>query len=123
MARITVEDCSKVEQNRFALVVYAANRAKSLYQGATPSVSRDNDKPSVIALREIAEQTINIDKIKNNVIQNLQKVYLQEEASQDVVDSAADDNSFSIDISEEISSYTISDNFDEDASFFDDIEE
>ena len=55
MARITVEDCLEKVENRFQLVLIATKRARQLAQGANPLVDPDNDKPTVIALREIAE--------------------------------------------------------------------
>ena len=55
MARITVEDCLHHVENRFQLVLVAARRARQLAAGAEPCVSRENDKPTVLALREIAE--------------------------------------------------------------------
>ena len=59
MARITVEDCLEHIENRFDLVLLAARRARQISQGADPLVPPENDKPTVIALREIAENLIN----------------------------------------------------------------
>lgn len=59
MARITVEDCLEHVENRFDLVLLASRRARQLSQGADPLVPPENDKPTVIALREIAENLIN----------------------------------------------------------------
>jgi len=59
MARITVEDCLEHVENRFDLVMLAARRARQISQGAEPLVPPENDKPTVIALREIAENLIN----------------------------------------------------------------
>ena len=59
MARLTVEDCLDNVENRFDLVLVAAQRARQLAMGAEPLVPEDNDKPTVIALREIAENLIN----------------------------------------------------------------
>ena len=59
MARITVEDCLEHVENRFDLVLLAARRARQISQGADPLVPAENDKPTVIALREIAENLIN----------------------------------------------------------------
>jgi len=59
MARITVEDCLKNVDNRFDLVLLASKRARQLAMGATPLVPPENDKPTVLALREIAEGKIN----------------------------------------------------------------
>ncbi len=58
MARTTVEDCLDNVENRFQLVLIAAKRARQIQMGADPLVPIDNDKPSVIALREIAEGLI-----------------------------------------------------------------
>jgi len=55
MARITVEDCIERVPNRFELVLIATKRARQVWRGATPMVDEDNDKPTVVALREIAE--------------------------------------------------------------------
>jgi len=55
MARVTVEDCLKNVKNRFELVIIAAKRARQLMHGKEPKVAWDNDKPTVVALREIAE--------------------------------------------------------------------
>lgn len=59
MARITVEDCLEHVENRFDLVLLASRRARQISQGADPLVPAENDKPTVIALREIAENLIN----------------------------------------------------------------
>lgn len=66
MARLTVEDCLENVNNRYDLVLLASKRARQIAMGADPLVSADNDKPTVIALREIAENLVNnqnIDKI------------------------------------------------------------
>lgn len=59
MARITVEDCLEVVNNRFELVLMATRRARQLANGADPMVESENDKPTVVALREIAERRVN----------------------------------------------------------------
>lgn len=64
MARVTVEDCIEKVPNRFELVLMAAKRAKDIERGAMPSISRDNDKSTIIALREIAEETISLEGLK-----------------------------------------------------------
>lgn len=61
MARITVEDCLENVDNRFQLVLVSSKRARQIMQGAEPHVERENDKPTVIALREIAEGFVNKD--------------------------------------------------------------
>ena len=61
MARVTVEDCIEKVKNRFELILMASKRAKDLERGAQPSIPRDNDKSTIIALREIAEETISLE--------------------------------------------------------------
>lgn len=61
MARVTVEDCLRNVKNRFELVLVAAKRARQLMRGKEPHVEWDNDKPTVVALREIAEGYTNFD--------------------------------------------------------------
>lgn len=73
MARVTVEDCVKKIPNRFDLILLASGRAKALGSGSTLTVDRDNDKNTVVALREIEEGTIDLDQVKNNVIASMQK--------------------------------------------------
>jgi DNA-directed RNA polymerase subunit omega len=76
MARVTVEDCVKKVVNRFELVVLAAERAKKINSGAPIAVERDNDKDAVVALREIASDTvaINIDGLRDSLVARLQKL-------------------------------------------------
>lgn len=73
MARVTVEDCVKIVPNRFDLVLMAAQRAKNIAAGALPTVDRDNDKNTVIALREIAEKTIDPATLEENLVTGMQK--------------------------------------------------
>ncbi len=71
MARVTVEDCVRIIPNRFKLCLIANNRAKSILSGANTTLDI-NEKPSVIALREIAEGLVNIDQIETNIIESVQ---------------------------------------------------
>ena len=89
MARITVEDCIDKFESRFELVLVASNRARKLHSGESPTVDKDNDKPTVIALREIAEESLPIDSLKEKLIQEYQTVSPldEEELSLDYVDS------------------------------------
>jgi DNA-directed RNA polymerase subunit omega len=64
MARVTVEDCIEKVGNRFELILMATRRAKDIERGAQPSVPKDNDKATIIALREIAEEAISLDGLK-----------------------------------------------------------
>ena len=73
MARVTVEDCIDKVPNRFELVLLSAHRARMVSQGAPLTVDRDNDKNPVVALREIAEETINKDDLKEDYIHSMQK--------------------------------------------------
>ena len=72
MARITVEDCIDKFPSRFELVLVASNRARKLHTGENPTVEIDNDKNTVIALREIAEETITTQQLKNDLIEEYQ---------------------------------------------------
>ena len=74
MARITVEDCIDKFESRFELVLVASNRARKIHAGEIPSVEKDNDKPTVIALREIADESLSIDFLKDKLIQEYQTV-------------------------------------------------
>jgi len=73
MARVTVEDCIDKVDNRFELVLLASHRARQISQGAPITVDRDNDKNPVVALREIAEETLAPDDLKEDLIHSLQK--------------------------------------------------
>ncbi len=73
MARVTVEDCILKVPNRFKLVMLAAQRARDLSVGSPLTVERDNDKNPVVALREIAEETVALDELENGLIQGLQR--------------------------------------------------
>ncbi len=73
MARVTVEDCIDKVDNRFELVLLAAHRARMISSGSPLTIDRDNDKNPVVALREIAEQTVNPEDLKEDLIHSLQK--------------------------------------------------
>jgi DNA-directed RNA polymerase subunit omega len=73
MARVTVEDCIDKVENRFDLVLMASHRARVLSAGAQITVPRDNDKNPVVALREIAEQRLTPEDLKEDLIHSLQK--------------------------------------------------
>ncbi|RUZ73516.1 DNA-directed RNA polymerase subunit omega [Mesorhizobium sp. M7A.F.Ca.US.006.01.1.1] len=73
MARVTVEDCIDKVDNRFELVLLAGHRARQISQGAPITVPRDNDKNPVVALREIADETLSPDDLKEDLIHSLQK--------------------------------------------------
>lgn len=83
MARVTVEDCIEKVPNRFDLVLLAAGRAKALSAGAPLTVERDNDKNTVIALREIEESTIDLNQVKDGIIIGMQKYVGAQESDVD----------------------------------------
>jgi DNA-directed RNA polymerase subunit omega len=86
MARVTVEDCVLQVPNRFELVMLAAQRARDVSAGASLSVERDNDKNPVVALREIADRTIELDALKNALVKGLQKHVEIDEPEEEVTD-------------------------------------
>jgi DNA-directed RNA polymerase subunit omega len=73
MARVTVEDCIDKVENRFELVLLASHRARMVSSGAQITIDRDNDKNPVVALREIADETISPGDLKEDLIHSLQK--------------------------------------------------
>lgn len=73
MARVTVEDCVLKVPNRFELVMMASQRSRDITSGSDISVERDNDKNPVVALREIADETVPLDELSDSVVRGLQK--------------------------------------------------
>lgn len=73
MARVTVEDCVDKVDNRFELVLLASHRARQISQGQPITIDRDNDKNPVVALREIADETLSPGDLKEDLIHSLQK--------------------------------------------------
>lgn len=86
MARVTVEDCIEKIPNRFDLVLYASQRARNLSRGEELTIDRDKDKNPVVALREIAEEKINLESIQNDLIRSLTRAPEPEPAEEEVVD-------------------------------------
>jgi DNA-directed RNA polymerase subunit omega len=84
MARVTVEDCVDKVDNRFELVLLAGHRARQISQGSAITVDRDNDKNPVVALREIAEETLSPADLKEDLIHSLQKHVEVDEPEADV---------------------------------------
>lgn len=89
MARVTVEDCVTKVPNRFDLVLLAAQRARDISAGAQLTVDRDNDKNPVVSLREIADETVQVDDLSNALVQGLQKHVEIDEPEEDEFDSMA----------------------------------
>ncbi|HEX8256699.1 MAG TPA: DNA-directed RNA polymerase subunit omega [Allosphingosinicella sp.] len=87
MARVTVEDCVDKIPNRFDLVLLAAQRARQISGGADLTIDRDRDKNPVVALREIAEQTVKSKHLEEAMVQNLQRVQIDDDDAPDEVGS------------------------------------
>ena len=86
MARVTVEDCIEKVTNRFELVMMASQRARKIGSGAALTIERDNDKNPVVALREIADETIATEDLKEDLIRNNQRVIAMDDDGEDVID-------------------------------------
>ena len=86
MARVTVEDCIESVKNRFELVMLASQRARSLSSGSELTVERDNDKNPVVALREIAEDKLNLEEIEGSLVKSLQKHIESDEPDEEEMD-------------------------------------
>ena len=91
MARITVEDCIDKFPSRFELVLVASNRARKLYAGENPTVEIDNDKNTVIALREIADETLTIEQLKNDLIEEYQTSTFSEDEDLNEIEDNSDE--------------------------------
>ena len=83
MARVTVEDCVQKVPNRFSLVLLSAHRARAISAGGQLLVDRDNDKNPVVALREIAEDVLDAEGVRENLITSLQRVDERSEAEEE----------------------------------------
>ncbi|HEV3192172.1 MAG TPA: DNA-directed RNA polymerase subunit omega [Polyangiaceae bacterium] len=85
MARVTVEDCIDKVENRFDLVLLASHRARMISSGAPITVDRDNDKNPVVALREIADETVSPGDLKEELVHSLQKYVEVDEPESEAV--------------------------------------
>ena len=108
MARITVEDCIDKFSSRFELVLVASQRARKLHSGEDPTIERDNDKNTVIALREIADTTISKDEMKENLIQEYQTISISDEEQENNEIQAPIESNETIENTEEISTENLS---------------
>lgn len=88
MARVTVEDCIDKVDNRFQLVLLAGHRARQISSGSQITIDRDNDKNPVVALREIAEETLSPGDLYEDLIHSLQKQVEVDEPEHENVDDA-----------------------------------
>ncbi|MBC8791441.1 MAG: DNA-directed RNA polymerase subunit omega [Alphaproteobacteria bacterium] len=91
MARVTVEDCVVKVPNRFELVMLAAQRAREISAGSPLTVEKDNDKNPVVALREIADDSLALDNLRQSLIQGLQRQVESEEPEDDAMELLAAD--------------------------------
>ncbi|MGI9380655.1 MAG: DNA-directed RNA polymerase subunit omega [Methyloligellaceae bacterium] len=91
MARVTVEDCTDKVSNRFELVLLASHRARTISAGSPITVDRDNDKNPVVALREIAEETVSPEDVKEDFIHSMQKFVEVDEPEPEAVPLLASD--------------------------------
>lgn len=102
MARVTVEDCIDKIPNRYELLMIAAQRAKDIEAGAPLTVDRDNDKNSVVALREIAAETVSIEELQRSLVMGLQKYVEVEEPEEEELEIMAAERELS-DLDEQFS--------------------
>jgi len=86
MARVTVEDCVLRVPNRFELVLLAAQRARNISRGEALTIDRDNDKNPVVALREIADQTLKLPDLEQDLVRSLSRVPEPEPVDEEVLD-------------------------------------
>ena len=114
MARITVEDCIDKFPSRFELVLVASQRARKLHSGELSTIEKDNDKNTVIALREIAESTFTVNESKEKLIQEYQTVTMHDEEDENIELESADlDNDISKIAIEKEDSLSVSDEVEE----------
>ncbi len=109
MARVTVEDCVQKIPNRFELVLLAAQRARNLSRGEELTLDRDDDKNPVVALREIADETISLAKLEQDLVKSLSRAPEPEPADEEVMDLIpTDQNIFGLqDVSAEEEAQTL----------------
>lgn len=94
MARVTVEDCIVQIPNRFELVMVAAQRGREIAAGGSLTVDRDNDKNPVVALREIADETVSIDELSESLIRERQRHVEMDDSEDDIIDLMAGEEEF-----------------------------
>ena len=104
MARVTVEDCIVQVPNRFELVLLAAQRARNISRGESLTIDRDNDKNPVVALREIADQTVELPGLEQDLIKSLSRAPEPEPVEDEVMDLIdTNENIFGVmDVNEEL---------------------
>jgi DNA-directed RNA polymerase subunit omega len=83
MARVTVEDCVEKVPNRFQLVLLSAHRARQIRQGSPLTIDRDRDKDPVVALREVAAETLDLELVRDSLVAGLQEIRPDEEVERE----------------------------------------
>lgn len=114
MARVTVEDCVLKVPNRFELVMVAAQRARRIGTGAVLTLDRDNDKNPVVALREIAENTVEVADLKEDLITSHQRVFPMDDDKDDVIEDMQGEEEWSALVAEANAGYGSSEDFSDD---------
>ena len=116
MARVTVEDCIDKIPNRFELVMAAAQRVRDITAGAAITVDRDRDKNPVVALREIAEQTIAPEDLKENLVKRNQHLFMSGEESEEIIEEMGGEEAWANMAREALETESSDLNFDADES-------
>lgn len=111
MARVTIEDCTKIIPSRFELVVLAAQRAKDISSGSKLTIDRGNDKNAVVALREISQGNVSPESLRESVISRYQKVKSSEFVDRPEEEDMSETMS---EIESEVKSLTSHDDFNDD---------
>lgn len=129
MARVTVEDCKKVVPDHFELVVLASRRGRDIGAGSPILVEKSNDKNAVVALREIAAKKLNIELLRNNIVQDYRKnLHIEDSLDDnktenyielDVKKANQFESSFEDELSEGMSSIAFAEDFEDEMSFED----
>lgn len=102
MARVTVEDCIEKVPNRFDLVLLAAQRTRQLSAGAPLTIERGNDKNPVVALREIAEETLSLPELERHLIETLQKHVVGDEPEEEYLELLSEEQAFAGEVQHEL---------------------
>lgn len=114
MARVTVEDCVLKVPNRFELVMVAAQRARRIGTGAALTLDRDNDKNPVVSLREIAENTVEVEQLKEDLIASHQRVFPMDDDKDDVIEDMQGEEEWNALVAEANAGFATSDDFGDD---------
>ncbi len=119
MARVTVEDCVDKIPNRYELLMVASQRAKDISAGSPITLPRDNDKNPVIALREIAEETVSIEELQRSLVMGLQKYVEVEEPEEEELEIMAAEKEL-VDLDEQFSGLLLEGELDDNMQLVDD---